>query len=159
MAKNLKSFLEDLNKDQMVYLGTKDGSSWVSIETAGTILENLDKLNDLLYRQVTRSNRDARKLCKEFPVQIARLLSKIEKTTDKEELDKLKYDLASYEKRFVLAYERREKTGKALSNWKEVKDRKVVDTYDHTVYVPGISVLIEGFELGELWFKDEKKVI
>ena len=159
MAKNLKSFLEDLNEDQVVYLGTKDGSSWVSIETAGTTLEKLDRLNDLLYNQVRRSNRDARKLCKELPVQIARLLSKIEKTTNKEKLDKLKYDLASYEKRFVLAYERREKTGKALLNWKAVKDRKVVDTYNHKVYVPGISVLIEGFELGELWFKDEKKVI
>ena len=159
MAKNLKSFLEDLNEDQMVYLGTKDGSSWILIDTAEKILDGLDELNDLLHEQIVRSNREAKKSCKELPVLIVQTLSKIEKTKDKEKREQLKYDLHSFESKYVAVYARREKTSKALQKWKVVKDRDVVETYDHTVHTPGISILIEGFENGTLWFKDEHKVI
>lgn len=44
--KTFKSELEKLDKNEMVYVGMKDGSGWVVIETAGTLLKKMNKLNE-----------------------------------------------------------------------------------------------------------------
>lgn len=53
----------------------------------------------------------------------------------------------------------KEKYRKYLDEWTTVGERPVVDVYEHTVDIPGTTVILAGIENGSLWFKDEKKSI
>ena len=67
--------------------------------------------------------------------------------------------LSDKERKFVSAYTSRKKYDKALKQWTRLEFREVVESYNHTSDRVGVCVLLTGFENGDLWFYDEKKVI
>lgn len=156
---NLVNFLKKLDPNEMVYLGCKDGSSWLYIETAEKVLENLEKLDSKFRRDAERKVNNAQEKLDVIPAFIVDTQNLIKKCTDEEELEILRAKRAKYETEYVSAFETKKKWKPYFDLWKKLEKREVIDTYKHTSDIVGTCIVIEGMDLGSLWFYNEKKVI
>lgn len=159
MSKNFIELLEEMDKDELVYVGTKDGSNWIVIETVQTVLEKMDKVEKMTHDQVLRTLKRSKTNIHDYPYKIVELHEKIDKCKDDKERGKLEYKLHDLESRFAATYHTYRKTKQLLSKWIKLPDRKIVETYPIDVENPGTAILLEGSITGSLWFKGEKKVI
>lgn len=158
------NFLKKQEENEIIYLGTKHGSNWIVIDTAKNIIDKIDKLENYLHKQAVKNLSTSKNRMKELPYNITETLDRLKEETEKEKSDvdevkKLKRRLDSYEKRYVSAYNTKVKYERALSSWKTVGNRLVVESYKHETDIVGTCVLIKGFEDGSLWCKGEHKDI
>lgn len=156
---NLVNFLENLDPNTMVYVGCKNGNGWLYIETAENVLNNLDKVDSKICQDAKRKVANAQEKLEVIPAFIVDTQNLIKKCDDKEKLKLLKAKIAKYETEFVSAFETRKLWRPYVNCWTKLGYREVVDTYNHTSDIAGIAILIEGMDLGSLWFYNEKKVI
>lgn len=159
MSKKFIDFLKGLDSNELVYVGTKDGSNWIVIETAQTVIENMDKLEHILHCQVHDTYAKAQDKLDTIPYSIVDVRKEIGECDSDEKMKELKVKLANLERAFVASYMTREKYKKALDTWIKLDDRPVLNTYEHKTDHPGTSIILSGIERGTLWFKGEKKVI
>lgn len=153
------NFLKKQEENEIIYLGTKLGSNWIVIDTAKNIIDKIDKLETYLHKQAVKNLNTSKIRMKELPYNITETLDRLKEKSDVDEVKKLKHRLDSYEKRYVSAYNTKVKYERALSSWKAVGNRLVVEHCKHETDIVGTCVLIEGFEDGSLWFKGEHKDI
>ena len=55
MKKTFIEFLNELDKNEMVYVGTKNGTNWIVIDKPDKIIEILDNIEKELHAQVQRT--------------------------------------------------------------------------------------------------------
>lgn len=158
MSKTFIDFLGELWENELVYVGTKDGSCWLVIETAKTLIENLEKVDSVVRNKTMETCRRAQDRLDTLPRRIVEIQDELKESDDEKRVRWLKADLESLETRYVYAYNVRDKCLKALKKG-PIGERKVVEVYEKTAFDPGTAVIIEGFENGDLWLKGEKKVI
>lgn len=153
-------FLKEQDSNEVIYLGTKDGSGWIVIDTAETIINNMKKIEKIVRSRIVTKNKKAQDILDTFPSLIVKVQDELkESIMDKEEIKKLENKLWGLESRYNSAFCTREKLSKTLKSWKTIGNRIVEESYDHETDVIGKCVLLEGFDNGTLWFKGEKKVI
>lgn len=159
--------LTELEADQMVYLGTNNGSGWIVIEPAGYIIEKIDDLEKYLHDRVKNALAEAEYDLKIYPkIMVDRqekIKELIESNGDKKKIKSEENMLRESERKFWAAYNKREKNTKFLTNWIHVSERKVKETYENGDekygVINGYAIKVEGAENGELWFRHEKKII
>lgn len=158
---NFINFLQEQDQNEIIYLGTKNGSGWIAIETAEQIIENIDNIEKCLRDDAERILRKAKNILKNKPFDIVENLNKLkeEESYDKKELKKIKLKLANDERKYVNAFSTRKKYSKLIEGWTTIDKRKVVEVYNHETDVKGICVLVNGIDNGTLWFKDEREGI
>ena len=153
-------FLKEQDSNEVIYLGTKDGSGWIVIDTAETIINNMKKIEKIVRSRIVTKNKKAQNILDTFPSLIVKVQDELkESITDKEEIKKLENKLWRLESKYNSAFGTRKKLSKTLKSWKTIGNRIVEESYDHETDVIGKCVLLEGFDDGTLWFKGEKKVI
>lgn len=162
MSKTVKflNFLKEQDPNSIIYFGTENGSSWLAIETAQTLIDKMDIMEKKLHRRSENILENAKDRILVIPSQLIEernKLNELERTgATREDINKAKTKVYDLEKGFVSAFSTRKKYQKYLDCWVKLSNRKVVESYPHTVDVPGISVLVEGIEDGALWMKREK---
>lgn len=157
--KTFIEFLKEQDNDEMLYIGMKNGNSFVYIETAEKVLENLDKLEKYLKDKSEAALKLAEYKIEVLPSEIIATRKKIGKAKSKDELNSLKSKLSDKEDAFASAIGSRRKYSRILFEWVKLPDREVVDVYKHESDIPGTTIILKGYDIGELWFKDEKKII
>ena len=160
-TKRFLEFLKEEEPDELIYVGTQGGSGWLLIETAQTLIDNLDKIEDRLHKRSEYVLRDAKQRIKSLPFKIVEAqqeLDKLKKSNDatEDDIKKAESRLFAAERSFVTSYGIRKRYTTYLNKWVHVSKREVLESYPHTVNDPGVSVIITGIEQGDLWFKDEK---
>lgn len=163
MSKNFINYLKETDENTVLYIGTEQGSGWIVIETVRTILDNLEKLEQIIHDRVVEQNSNAKELLEDIPFEIVGIRQKLYKGKfEKSRHERaLKNKLAVLENSFYNAFIQRKMTEKRLHNWIVVGERKVINTYmqDPGLEVPGICVILEGCDNGTIWFKGEKEVL
>lgn len=133
------------------------------MKTVRTILDNLERLEQIIYDRVVEQNSNAKDLLEDIPFEIVGVRQKLYKGKFEKSRHKriLENKLADLENSFYNAFVQRKVTEKRLSNWIVVGERKVINTYnqDPGIEVPGICVILEGCDNGTIWFKGEKEVL
>lgn len=154
----LLTTLEGMNKDELVYVGCKDGSNWIIIDTVENVINGMKKIDSHLHDDVQKSYRKAMNNLNSLPFKIVGSLEDINSgRLNEKELKRTKKLLAKYENNYFSAHQSRVKCEQLLNYWTPFGDRKVIDTYPHTVDDPGISILVDGSFPGNLWWKGEHK--
>lgn len=159
MKKTLLETLSELKADETVYLATKKGTNWIAIDDASTIIENLDKIDKVLYKNIETSIEKAQESIDSLPGLMIKTREKISECNNEFELKELKGKLDRIESGFVAAFNARQSNMKYLSNWVEIKDRNVVEVYQHNTDIVGPCIIVEGIDDGHLWYKGESKPI
>lgn len=162
MNKTFINYLKEVDKNEVLYVGTKNGTSWIIIEPVSTILENLDRLEEIVHGRVVKQNSNAQNLLLDIPCQIAQVQHRLLKDEFENPKDKRKTESKLYEleKNFANAFFMRKQTRERLDKWIKIADREVIDTYIHDGNdVPGTCIILEGSDNGTLWYKGEKKVL
>lgn len=157
--KTLKSYLETLDENEMIYLGTKNGSSFIVIEPVHTIIEKMDQINDIVHDRIVSGLNNAQRVLDTYPNLIIELQNKIDSEQDHKKRKELKAKLEMAEAKFATAFGSRKRYRGAVSWKKKFGDRIVKDVYEHETDIPGTTIIVEGFDNGTLWFKDEHKVL
>lgn len=158
-----KDFLETLPPDQLVKLGAKKGSQFVVIDTAQNIKNNLDVVNDVFLDIVKKTAATSKKnlniALQKWPTPAdymrdhhkTHLKGKMNPTIDG-------YDtmLKLWFKSVTRAFVRSDAWDDHLENYIHIGEREVVDSYDAIdLDEPSLIVLLEGYEVGNLWMPSE----
>lgn len=160
MKETLVKKLEGMNGDELVYIGCKDGTNFIVIDTVDSIINGLTKIDKYLHDRVERYQRKSINNLSTLPFKITEVLERINSgTLSNKELGKAKNVLRNYENKYASAHQARINCERQLSWWIPFGDRKVIDTYPHTVDDPGTTILVEGSFQGDLWWKGENKSI
>ena len=164
MKKTFIEFLNELNKDEMVYVGTEKGTNWIIIDRPDKIIEILDTIEKELHAQMQRIYDAANERVTGIPSllvkerkQLAKLI-KIKNRDVRDLINESRGRIYKLESTFVSAFDTRKKYGKILNKWVDIRDRKVVDIYEHETDIPGVSVILEGYGDGTLWWYGEKNI-
>ena len=160
MKKTFLEFLNEQKPEEMVYVGTFKGSGWLYIDTAQNLIEKIDDIEKKIRKDAERTLKTAQTRLGNIPGEIVAVQEEVKKLTErgnKEALNKAKNSLLLLEHKFVSAFNTRELYSKALLTWTIFGKRIVKDTYKHETDVEGICILVDGFENGKLWFKDEEE--
>ena len=164
MKKTFIEFLNELNKDEMVYVGTEKGTNWVIIDKPDKIIEILDTIEKELHAQIQRTYDAANEKVVGIPsllVKERKQLTKLMNIKNRDVRDLINESrgrIYKLESTFVSAFGTRKKYRKILDKWVDIRDRKVVDIYEHETDITGVSVILEGYGDGTLWFYGEKNV-
>lgn len=162
MNKTFIEYLKEQNQNEILYVGTNEGSSWIIIESVETILENLERLEEIVHEGVEKQYSTSQDTLEKIPCQIVQtqimlLRNKFENTKDKR---KLEGKLCELEKKFANAYFMRKRSRNQLDNWVEIHNRKIMDIYEYDgTDEPGTCIILEGSENGTIWYKNEKKIL
>lgn len=160
---NFLEFLKEQNEknpETLIYFGMKDGSSWLAIETPQTLIDKMKHMDDKLKKRAVDTLNKAKRRLIDIPAELIKAredLLKLESDpkSDREDIAKAKSKIADLEKGFVSAFQTRNKYIPYVTYWTELDKRIVINSYPHTVDDPGLSVLVEGFETGDLWKRGE----
>ena len=164
MKKTFIEFLNELDKNEMVYVGTKNGTNWIVIDKPDKIIEILDNIEKELHAQVQRTYDVAHEKVVGIPsllVKERKQLTKLMKITNRDVRDLINETrgrIYKLESTFVSAFGTRKKYRKILDKWIDIRDRKVVDIYEHETDISGVSVILEGYGDGTLWWYGEKNI-
>lgn len=157
--KTFIEFLKEQDSTEMMYIGMKQGTNFIYIETAAEVIKNINKLENYLKNNAKRTLSESRAKIAKLPYDIVNLRTKISEETDKKERNRLEACLEEKNRQFASAYNQRNKYEKLLNEWITLPNRVVVETYEHEDNIPGTTVLLQGIEAGTLWFYGESKVI
>ena len=164
MKKTFIEFLNELNKDEMVYVGTEKGTNWIVIDKPVKIIEILDVIEKELHAQMQRIYDAANERVIGIPsllIKERKQLTKLTKIKGRDVtnlINESRGRIYKLESTFVSAFNTRKKYGKILDKWVDIRDRKVVDIYEHETDIPGVSVILEGYGDGTIWFYGEKNI-
>ena len=164
MKKTFIEFLNELNKDEMVYVGTEKGTNWVIIDKPDKIIEILDTIEKELRAQVQRTYDAANEKVVGIPSLLVKERKQLAKLTNiknrdvRDLINETRGRIYKLESTFVSAFDTRKKYRKILDKWVDIRNRKVVDIYEHETDIPGVSVILEGYGDGTLWFYGEKNI-
>ena len=86
----LKKYLETLDENEMIYLGTKSGSSFIVIEPVHTIIEKMDKISDIVHDRIVSGLNNAQRVLDTYPNLIVELQNKIDSEQDSKKRKELK---------------------------------------------------------------------
>lgn len=159
MNKNFKNYLETLNENTLVYVGTDKGSSWIVIETVRTIMDNLERLENIVRERVVKQYQTASDHIVKIPYQIVDLRKKIEEEDNDRNKRKMKSRLLELETKFNNAFIMRKNSSEQLDKWIQIDKRTVVEHYEQEGEESGICVILEGSDNGTIWYRGEKKVL
>lgn len=162
--KTFEEFLNKQNEDDIIYVGTKNDSGWIVIETAKDLINNMNKVEKLVHRRVKETNKRSKEKLIKIPGLIVDSYKRIEELDPKSDdynktVKQINNSIRRLESEFASAYTIRNKTNKTLEHWIHMKDRPVIETYEHETDIKGICCLLKGDENGTLWFKGEYKTI
>jgi hypothetical protein len=182
----MSTFIEELKElppDMMVYVGMKEGSNWIAIETAATLIKKMKKL-DSLTKEITEkelfTNTDRIKALwgSIFPRYEKRLPKLAEDVTKLQGLSVEIFAGGYHEKKAKIEEKQKEletakgyygylkkEMGDRISNvvslqeylkdYVPIDKRKVIDSYIITAQPMGKAILLEGREFGNLGMYDE----
>lgn len=147
----LKECLMTIDKDTMVYLGSKNGTAYFKIERCGKLIDGLDELdNALLQRKKNNLTRSIAAL-ERIPSTIGKFIAS--KAYSEEYKEK---KVAFWKHEYNKAKDRIVAFKEEIENWTHVCDREVFDKYERTEDIPGISIILYGEESGRYWFYREQ---
>jgi len=157
-TKTFGEWLKEVDRNTMVYVGTKHGSSWLLIETAGDLIDNLEKLEYRLCKEAHLKRATYYEVLEEAPRAIVRCENELDSISDIEDpkVGKLRERIWKLRGEFASAWTGYKKYDRALISWVRLEDRFVNDVVEHYHDIPGIGVLIGGIEAGDKWMKHEK---
>lgn len=151
----LNEFLNTLDPNELVYLGTSEGHSWIMIDTVENVINSMDNLEKMAHDAAERELQSAIAKCYSIPHKILYLQEQTELEEDADEKEVLKDKLLTAERDFVYAFNTRKKCADLLKHWIVFGDRAVLDTYMKEIDDPGTCIVVEGRLNGTLWWKDE----
>lgn len=154
-SNTLRAFLETSNPERLIYIGAKNGSNWIIIDTPANIIRDIDSIEKSIYDRVKDLYIRAVRDIKRIPPCIEEVEKKLANTIDEKETKKLNKTLNYHIHRLNSARNCSEIYEKQLANWKPFVDRQVLDTYTHETRDRGTCVLIEGIDQGKFWTKNE----
>lgn len=147
----LKECLMTIDKDIMVYLGSKNGTAYFKIEECGKLIDELDDLDSVLLKRkqenLARSISDVER----FPITIERFLK--DRSYPEEYRQK---KVAYYKHEIKKAKDRIKSLEEDINNWIPVGEREVFNKYERHDDIPGISIIVQGEEPGRYWFYREQ---
>ena len=151
------SYLKERNPDEIIYLGTENGSSWIVIEPASVLIDRINDVENLIRNRVEREFHAAEKSVNKTPKVLVdiheniaywnnpenfdEIYKKIQEAHEEELTPKLleqerqnkiqamKSSLHDREKHFANAVYRRAEISKRLQSWKKIGKREIVETY------------------------------
>lgn len=151
----LKKFLEKCEKDEIIYLGTDNGGGWIDICTASELILKLDEVNKEQKDKANKSLQQAIKAVELGPERILYHREELKNASSDKEKKVLEGAVFRAEHRFATAFYSRAKYSKIIDGWKDIKERAVVETYNHETDGGGTCVIIRGHEKGDYWFQSE----
>lgn len=160
------TLLKELNKiskedpKRLVYIGTNKGSGFVLIDEVEKVIKKLDDVNKEMYDKHQKSLARAESSVYSLPRRIVDIQDQLENCIDSltyEQVKELRIELKNLEQAFANAVALRKKLSDYLKNYVKIKDRKIRDIYDRTVYDQGLAIIVNGIETNNIWFKDEVK--
>jgi aminoglycoside phosphotransferase (APT) family kinase protein len=140
-----------IDKDTMVYLGSKNGTAYFKIDKCGKLIESMDELDETLLQR--KQNNLAKSIAdvERIPFTIAKLEGS--KAFSNEYKEK---KTAFWKHEYNKAKDRISTLKEELANWTHVYDREVFDKYERTEDIPGVSIILYGEESGRYWFYREQ---
>ena len=151
------SYLKERNPDEIIYLGTENGSSWIVIEPASVLIDRINDVENLIRNRVEREFHAAEESVNKTPKVLVdiheniaywnnpenfdEIYKKIQEAHEEELTPKLleqerqkkiqamKSSLHDREKHFANAVYRRAEISKRLQSWKKIGKREIVETY------------------------------
>lgn len=151
------SYLKERNPDEIIYLGTENGSSWIVIEPASVLIDRINDVENLIRDRVEREFHAAEESVNKTPKVLVdiheniaywnnpenfdEIYKKIQEAHEEELTPKLleqerqkkiqamKSSLHDREKHFANAVYRRAEISKRLQSWKKIGKREIVETY------------------------------
>ena len=81
--KTFEEFLNKQNEDDIIYVGTKNGSGWIVIETAKDLINNMQKVEKLVHRRVKETNKRSKEKLIKIPGLIVDSYKRIEELDPK----------------------------------------------------------------------------
>lgn len=109
----LKKYLETLDENEMIYLGTKSGSSFIVIEPVHTIIEKMDRISDIVHDRIVSGLNNAQRILDTYPNLIVELQNKIDSEQDSKERKEMKVKLEEAERNFATAFGSRKKISRS----------------------------------------------
>lgn len=153
----LIDFLNSLNKldpDQTVYLGTKEGGSWIIIDKPQVIIDNLADIETRARQHAEFTLSSACSRCYMLPKKIVAMQKELRKA-DEVERGCIETDLYELEQTYAAAFNTRKKWTDILKNWVTFGDRAVLEQYTHETDDPGICCVVDGQLKGTMWWKGD----
>lgn len=147
--------LYKLDPNEIVYLGTREGTNWIRIDTAEFLIEHIEELNYTMKNDIYNTFNNALRYVEETPYRIVETMDKLKAEDDESKIRELKKTLDGYCSRFSTSYPRSKKLRNQLDNWVHVADRKVLEVYTHETDVIGTCIIIKGIESGKVWSVEE----
>ena len=159
MNKTFKEYLGTLDGNTLVYMGTKNGSNWIVIDTVETILNNIERLEEIMHERVLKQHQTASNSVYEIPYKIVELRKTIDEEVVAKNKRKLEARLLDLENKFSNAFIMRKNTDEQLRKWVKIENRLVVEYYEQDGEEPGICVILEGSDNGTIWYRGEKNIL
>lgn len=154
MSKTVRflEFLKAQDPETIIYFGTKNGSSYLEIDTARKLIENMDIMEGRLHnRSATKLQNTTNKL-----LELQEKLVEAREKQDEVDILKEKSNIVDLENAVISATNAKATFEKYLDNWTKLPERKVVTSYPRKAGGTGLCVIVEGIEDGQLWFMKEK---
>lgn len=151
------SYLKERNPDEIIYLGTENGSSWIVIEPAIVLIDRINDVEKLIRDRVEMEFHAAEKSVNKTPKTLVDIHENIAYWNNPENLDEIykkiqeaheeeltpkmleqerqkkiqamRSRLHDIEKHFANAVYRRAEISKRLQSWKKIGKREIVETY------------------------------
>lgn len=153
----LIDFLNSLNElapDQMVYLGTKEGGSWIIIDKPQVIIDNLADIETRARQHAEFALSSACSRCHMLPKKIVAMQKELHKA-DEVEKACIENDLYELEQAFASSFNTRKKWTDILKKWVTFGERAVLEQYMHETDDPGICCIVDGQLKGTMWWKGD----
>lgn len=159
--KSLLAFLEKSNPETLIYLGSKDGSNWLAIDTAENLIKEVDLIDNYHRKLIEMYYSRCVTVLERTPKSIVDVQEKL--TSGKlDEKDTAKYEQKKENlyRSLVSSYNGKLSNGKILAKWKPFKELEIIETYANQpthVDDKGVCVLIKSDINGKFWSKEEYK--
>ena len=157
--------LKELDGDQLIKLGAKNGSAFCYIGTADELLRSMKAVDEVFRACIEGAVASSKKYLKgqlaNAPT-LASYATEHHKThlNGKMRLSMDGYDnyVAQWFKSVTTAFIRVDTWQDRLDKYKPINRRRVIETYNSVEYdEPSLIILIEGYEVGKLWMPSEVK--
>ena len=161
MAKTLIDFLNEVDKDEMIYIGAERGTNWIVIDKPDEIIEQLGRIEKQLYARIRHTYEGAIDKLASNPSAIEKekkRLKRLEAIKDRDvrgPIAKSKNFIATAERELIASAITYKKYDKIVTEWVKLPNRKVLSVYPHETDIPGTSVIVEGYGYGFLWWYGE----
>lgn len=165
----LIDYLEKMDKNRLVYIGTDMGGGWIAIDTAENIIRNAEQIKNYCANQVIKRYSNA---CKK-EVKVQHDIQEWQSLLDEMAADGLIAGDTPYDATSLSLADAHEEYAAACSTKHEmlfelrsddIFNRDVAREYQLTGHkpggklCPGTAYVVHGYIEGELWWKEEKQI-